>query len=83
MFLFMFFLCVICVSVCVQWFDLVPIIFSHISAASRFNLFTVYQDTSPSIMAPIYKIRFLTTPSFNLLEIEIVPNEAGGVPVEK
>lgn len=33
-------------------------------------------------MAPISKPAFLTTPSFNLLEIEIVPNEAKGVPVE-
>lgn len=33
-------------------------------------------------MAPVSEPAFLTTASFNLLEIEIVPNEATGVPVE-
>lgn len=33
-------------------------------------------------MAPNLHTISLTTPSFNLLEIEIVPNEATGIPVE-
>lgn len=32
---------------------------------------------------PDLQIKFLTTSSFNFLEIEIAPNELAGVPVEK
>lgn len=58
---------------------LVPEYFvTHISTtASRF----VNQDHSIHD-GPDLQIKFLTMPSFNLLEIEIVPNEAMGVPVE-